>query len=289
MLSKEEEKQHQAATVCHICEKGPFNKNDAQLYEVYDHSHFTGKYRGAAHNACNLNYQDSHDVPVVFHNLSGYDGHFLINDEVDGFVGNVHLIPLNKEKYVSFIKDVNGTSIKYKFIDSLRFMNSSLDKLASYMTDLKIVEKEFADPENFALIRRKGVYPYEYINSEEKLQETQLPPKDDSFLILSNCGISDEDYAHAQRVWQAFEFQNLLEYTLMYMKLDVLLLAGVTENFCDKSMRTYNLDPSHYYTAPGLSWDAMLKYTGIELELLEDIDMVLFIEQGIRGGLSYNN
>ena len=130
------------------------------------------------------------------------------------------------------------------------------------------------------------VYPYEYIDSEEKLRETQLPPKDDFFSILSNCGISDEDHAHAQRVWQAFECQNLLDYTLMYMKLDVLLLADVFENFCDKSMRTYNLDRSHYYTPPGLSWHALLKYTEIELELLEDIDMVLFIEQGKRGGTS---
>lgn len=223
---------------------------------------------------------------MVYHNLSGYDSHFLINDVANGFEGKINLIALNKEKYISFTKHVENKSVSFKFIDSMRFMNSSLEKLASYMKDVPIVKKGFSNihPDNLSLLRRKGVYPYEYVSGPEKLTETQLSPKDAFFSSLTDCGISDEDYSHAQNVWSALKCQTLMDYTLVYMKLDVLLLADIFEEFREKSIEAYGLDPAHYFTAPGLSWDSMLKFTKIELELLEDIDMVLFIEKGIRGG-----
>lgn len=87
-------------------------------------------------------------------------------------------------------------------------------------------------------------------------------------------------------MWNVFNFQSLGEYSDLYMKIDILLLADVFENFREQCLKAYGFDPAHYYTTPGFSWDAMLKYTGIKLKLLTDIDMVLFIERGIRGGLS---
>lgn len=184
------------------------------------------------------------------------------------------------------MKYVDSTSVSFKFIDSLRSMNSSLDQLASSVKDLPIVEKCFAgiDMNKMKLLRRKGVYPYEYIDSREKLLETQLPAIDDFFSTLTGTRITQEKYKQAQEVWKVFGCRTLLDYTLLYMKLDICLLADVFEQFCDNGIKTYGLDPSHYYTAPGLSWDAMLKCTGIKLELLDDIDMVIFIEKGIRGG-----
>ena len=99
-------------------------------------------------------------------------------------------------------------------------------------------------------------------------------------------GISDEDYAHAQKVWDVFHCNTFGEYHDPYLKTDVLLLADVFENFRNVCLTTYELDPSHYYTAPGLSWDAMLKHTQVQLELIDDIDMYQMVEKGIRGGIS---
>ena len=136
------------------------------------------------------------------------------------------------------------------------------------------------------LLTRKGVYPYEYMDSPERLKETQLPPKEAFYSRLNDEGISDEDYAHAQKVWETFEMKNLEDYHNLYNQVDVLLLADVFENFRDICIKNYKLDPAHYYTAPGLAWDAALKVTEVELELLSDIDMLLMVEKGIRGGVS---
>ncbi|XP_031789251.1 uncharacterized protein LOC107981634 [Nasonia vitripennis] len=268
---------------CHICKK--LLNDDAK---VRDHCHLTGKYRGPAHATCNLNYQDSKIVPVVFHNLSGYDAHFIITDVSNHFPGQIDLLPLTKEKYISFTKHVENSKIKIRFLDSFRIMPTSLEKLASYLQDYSIVNKEFSDlsTTQINLLTRKGVLPYEYISSWEKLEECKLSEKEDFFSILNDSSISDRDYEHAQNVWSTINIQTLGEYSDLYMKTDVLLLADVFENFRDQSMNVYNLDPAHYYTTPGFSWDAMLKHTGVQLKLLTDIDMVLFIERGIRGGLS---
>ena len=136
------------------------------------------------------------------------------------------------------------------------------------------------------LLTRKGVYPYEYMNSLERLKETQLPPKEAFYSRLNDEGISDEDYAHAQKVWETFEMKNLEYYHNLCNQVDVLLLADVFENFRDICIKNYKLDPAHYYTAPGLAWDGALKVTEVELELLSDMVMLLMVEKGIRGGVS---
>ncbi|KAJ8915417.1 hypothetical protein NQ315_008307 [Exocentrus adspersus] len=118
---------YETATHCHICNK-PFTSNDIKVRE---HCHLTSKYRGAAHQDCNLNYQNSFNIPVVFHNLSGYDSNFIMKQLATGFAGPIRLLPVNKEKYISFTKIVEGTEIQLRFIDSYRFMSSSLDKLSS--------------------------------------------------------------------------------------------------------------------------------------------------------------
>ena len=136
------------------------------------------------------------------------------------------------------------------------------------------------------LLTRKGIHPYEYIDTLEKLKETQLPPKEAFYSRLNDEGICGKDYTHAQEVWNTFEMKNLDDYHNLYNRGDVLLLADVFENFRDISFKNYNLDPAHYYTAPGLAWDAALKLTEVKLELLSDTDMLLMVEKGIRGGVS---
>jgi len=133
---------------------------------------------------------------------------------------------------------------------------------------------------------KKGIYPYDYIDCIEKLNETQLPPKSAFYSKLNNTEISDEDYAHAQTVWKEFGCKTMRDYHTLYNISDVLQLADVFENFRDVCMEHYKLDPAWYYTSPGLSWDAMLKMTAVELELLSDYDKILMIKNGIRGGVS---
>ena len=124
------------------------------------------------------------------------------------------------------------------------------------------------------------------MDSWGRFDETNLPPKENFFSKLYGDHITDEDYAHAQKVWETFGCKTLGDYHGLYVQTDVALLADVFENFRDLCLKQYGLDPAHYYTSPGLSWDALLKKTGVELELLMDYDMHLFVERGMRGGIS---
>ena len=136
-------------------------------------------------------------------------------------------------------------------------------------------------------MKQKGVYPYDYMDSFQKFGDQQLPPKEEFYSILTDDSISDEQYQHAQKVWNTFNMRTMGEYHDLYLKSDILLLADVFENFRKTCHQYYKLDPCHYFTSPGLSWDAMLKMTGIKLELMTDVDMFQFIEKGLRGGISY--
>ena len=117
--------------------------------------------------------------------------------------------------------------------------------------------------EQIELLKRKGVFPYDYVSSFGQLKEMNLPSKDDFFSSLYNAHISDEDYEHAQHVWQSFNIQHLGQYSDLYLKTDVILLAEVFENFRNNCLAAYELDPAHYYITPGLSWDAILKNTQV--------------------------
>ena len=154
--------------------------------------------------------------------------------------------------------------------------------------DFKYLSKEFSG-KRLELVKEKGVYPYEYMNSFKKFdfKECDLPYKDAFFSSLKGKGISDEDYSRAMKVWNVFDIKNLGEYHDLYLKTDVLLLCDVFEKFMDVCLEYYDLDPCHYFSSLGLAWDAMLKMTVVKLKLIDDIDMHLFIEKGMRGCISY--
>ena len=141
--------------------------------------------------------------------------------------------------------------------------------------------------ENTSLLIRKGCHPYDYVCSIDKFKETKLPSKEDFYSKLYDDHITGEDYQHAINVWNTFNCQTLQDYDDLYLKSDVLLLADVFENFRKTCLKHYKLDPCHYYTAPGLAWDACLKETNQSLELLKDYDMLMMFEKGIRGGISH--
>ena len=140
-----------------------------------------------------------------------------------------------------------------------------------------------SDLNKFILLLRKGVDPYEYMDSWEKFDETTLPPNEVSHSTLNLEDISNGDYTHAQKVWDAFEIKNLGEYNNSYVKSHTLLLADVFENFRNKCLEIYELNPTYFVSAPGLAWQACLEKTGVKLELITDYDMILMIEKGIRG------
>ena len=137
------------------------------------------------------------------------------------------------------------------------------------------------DLDKFVLLLRKGVYPYEYMDFWEKFEKTSLPDKIDFYSKLNSEDISHYDYVHAKKVWDLFEIKNVGEYHDLYVQIDTILLADVSEIFRNKYLKTYELDPLHFVSAPALAWQACLKKTNVELKLLTDIDMVLMIEDGI--------
>ena len=133
---------------------------------------------------------------------------------------------------------------------------------------------------------QKGVYPYEYMDSFERSQEPQLPPKDAFCSSLTEEDISEIDYTRAQRVFNHFDMTDLGDYHNFYLLTKLVLLADVFENFRDVYLQYYGLDSAHNYTFTSLSWQAALKMTKVELDLFTDIDQYLFIKKGIRGGVA---
>ena len=146
-------------------------------------------------------------------------------------------------------------------------------------------------------MERKDVYPYERVDSYEKFNYQELPPKECFYSSIKdgkrdndNGYVSNERYLHLQNVWNTFNFnifRDLILFHNHYLKKDVLLLAYIFEKFISTSLKNCNLDPCHYFSAPGLSWEAMLKMTKLELEKISDVDIHLFIEKAMRGGTSY--
>ena len=341
-LTTEEKIYHNKQNICYIYKK-EFNNNDKKNYKVRDHCHYTCKYRGAAHNICNLRYKVPKEIPIVFHNGFTYDYDFIIKELVKEFEGNFECFGENTEKHITFSvpikkkienKDLEIT-YKIKFIDSYRFMSSSLSKLVDNLSEgihnnkcldcnscldyikiknekllLKCINcnnyykkkfnqdliKKFKnkyifydnDLNKFVLLLRKGVYPYEYMDSWEKLNETSLPSKKDFYSSLNMENIDDIDYRHGNNVFKRFKLRNLGEYHDLYVQSDTLLLADVFENFRNTCLKVYELDPAHFLSLPGLAWQACLKKTSIVLELLTDYDMLLMVEEGIRGGICHS-
>ena len=134
------------------------------------------------------------------------------------------------------------------------------------------------------MLLRKGVYPYEYMDGWNKFNETSIPSEESFYSNLTVENITETDYIHANNVFKTFKLNNLGDYHDLYVQNYTLLLA---ENFRKACIKTYELDPIHFISLPGLAWQACLKKTGVELQLLTDYDMLLMIEKGIRGGICH--
>ena len=292
IFTPENEKEFINALTCWICGKNMGNDR------VRDHCHFTGKFRGAACNSCNLNFRRQNNISVFFHNLAGYDSHLFIKKLGTEKEENIDCIPNNEEKYISFSKtiitgqykkkgEIKNKTFKIVFKDSMKFMGASLAKLVKNLPrDAFNNLLKYFTPKQAELLKQKGFYPYEYMDNVERFKENKPPPQKAFYSKFNNKKIKEKNYNHVLNVWDALKMENLKDYHLNYNMTDVLLLADVFENFRDLCLKIYKLDPVYYYTAPGLAWDSCLKMTNVQLELLTDVNMLLMFEKGIRGGIS---
>src|SRR6266853_4781367 len=204
---------------CFYCKRrfDLYRPDDTIEPKVKDHCHISGKYRGAAHEACNLNAKQCNFIPVVFHNLSGYDGK-MIAKEFSNFKVDIKILPKSYEDYISF----QVRSLIFK--DSYRFLSCSLEEAVKSLKhdDLKIMGKEFEDISNddFELIKYKGVYPYDEVGDGGYFNRTTLPPKEDFYSILKRKGISQKKYDKAVKIYKTFKCKDFGDYHDLYLKRD---------------------------------------------------------------------
>ena len=308
-MTDEDKKDFETATHCFFCgdkfKNSYKNEKEAEKYKkVRDHCHFTAKFRGCAHSMCNLNFCNRFfKIPVFFHNMKNYDGHLIIqNAEKLSNKKKIDVIAQNSEKFLNIGFD--SLSVK----DSFSFITASLEKLVSMTKYDNTDEKERSKwvlrenwQSNFRysskndiiktekcldLLTEKGVYPYDYMNAFDKFSDEQLPSKEQFYSRLAEEDITNDDYNKAKQIWKHFDIQNMGEYHDLNLKTDVLLLTDVFENFRDMCLSYYGLDPVYYYTLPNFAFDAMLKLTGIEIDLVYNQEMYEMIEAGLRGGMT---
>ncbi len=283
---------------CHICGESMEMRD-----RVLDHDHMTGKFLGVAHNSCNLLRREVRKITCFSHNLSGYDSHLLIPKlhKFSDRIKNISAIPLNTQKFKTFSFNDNIV-----FLDSMAFLPDSLERLVENLVasdcEFPLLQELMVDPDRRGqpvnplpscmkkLLLRKGVYPYSFATSIKALEEcTELPSREDFFNDLAQEPVSDEDYQHAEQVWRAFGVRNMLDYTTLYVRTDVLLLAEAILDMRRSIWSEFQLDLCGYLSLPMLAKDIMLKYTGAEIELISDQEMSNLLQSSIRGGLSFIN
>ena len=251
-LTYEQKMEFRQATNCSICGK-KFQEDDTKVRD--------------------------HWIPIFFHNLKNYDAHLIIAK------ANELNIELNQNKRIDVIAQNSEKFITFsfgacQFKDSFAFLTASLDKLVrlnKYEGNEKIKDWDtrfrytstnpyIKSKTDLNLLTDKGVYPYDYMNSWDKFDETKLPKKEYFYSQLYQENITDEDYARANIVWKHFSIKNLGEYHDLYLMTDVYLLTDVFENFRDMCLNYYGLDPAYYITLPNYSWNAFLSLTGVRLD-----------------------
>ena len=296
-LTPEQLREHKNAKKCFNCDEEFYYDHEAEVFtRTAHHDHLNGKYIGPACVRCNLamKYKQStrakknrpaeFEIPVVFHNLKGYDSKLILENFPEwNAKERVSCIATNLEQFLTF------TYRGLKFIDSCQFMKTSLSVLAENLKksgDEKFTHTKQHFEEHFDLVTRKGVYCYSYMTSFEKFTETELPPMECFYNDLSESHISETEYQHAQEVWNAFNMTTMKQYHDTYLTTDVHILADVMTEFSRVCIRDYGLDPKHYVSLPGFSWDSMMRMVKSEVHLLTDPEMHLFIESSIRGGVA---
>ena len=280
IMTQEDEEKYKNKNICRFCEKEILSN------KVRDHCRLTGKYRGPAHNTCNINVKqkDSNFIPFAFHNFSNYDCHMFFKRLVDLKKDKVKFknIPKTNEEYIS---------VKYgciRLIDSYRFLSEKLEKLIKNLDEdhFKILKKEF--PNNkWQYLNKKLTYPYEYFNSiDDYKKPVHKLEKEDFFSRLINGCPDDDEIERTKEIIKLFNIKDGEELTKLYCKSHVILLADVFQKFVKVSFEEYGINPLYCVSQTGYTYQCALKYTNIKLQTLQDKDLILLIENNIRGGIS---
>jgi len=279
VLTYEEQLKHDAATVCVSCNRD----FTIDRRKIRHHCHVTGKYIAPICQVCNLQlkYWKSKEH-FLYHVFSTITVHMIIK-HLHSKNAKITVIPNNTKKYIGF--QIDGI----QYLDSFKFLPSSLDNLVQNLHNdglelFKCTRRTFGDSD--PNIFRKGIYPYEHMADRKVFKETCLPPKEAFYSKLKMSDITDDEYEHAQQMWTRYGCQTMQDYTELYVKLDTVLLADVFEQFRRLAFRQYGLDPADCWTLAGYTWEAVLKFTGMELELITDPNIYLMVESAIRGGIS---
>ena len=273
----------QQSKVCWLCEN-PLGEGEA-AHTVRDHDHLTGKYRGAAHNKCNLNCKkkSSSFVPIFFHNFSGYDCHLIFEELLTSAYNlklPINIIPKSMENYVSVQVGC------LRFLDSYRFLSSSLQKLITSLNDFPYMQNEGLTDD---LFKKKLAYPYEKFNLNNLHEPHSFAlnlTKEDYWSTLNQSYPCEDDIKRTQQLIDTYNITTAQELTELYLKMDVLQLTDVFENFVETSTLMYGINPLYSYSLPGYTWKAGLKLTKIKLDFIKDKQLLLLLENNIRGGIS---
>ena len=259
--------------------------NDALFVSCYLFLLIVGIYLANVCNRCNLMLKESRILPVFTHQMSKFDSRLILSAVGKYGYQNVKCLAQSCQNFISI--SIN----RCKYLDSKRFLNAPLESLvesaiAETGSDAFKYLRQFVSNEHIELFTKKTVFCHDYFDGPERLKETSLPPKNEFKDLCDDEEISDTDYEHVQRVWTAMKMSTMQDYLETYLLTEVLLLADVLSLFRNSMIDAFGLDPMHYYSLSGFSFDCALRRTETKLELYTCLDMHQMTELSIRGGLA---
>ena len=284
-ITNKTEKSFLKANICWLCDINFLNFNE----KVRHYCKMTGRYLGAAHQSCidYVNKVDLHKfIPVLYHNFSRYDCHMFFNELINSMPDkfNMKIIPKNNEEYMSL------TYGCIKFLDSIRFLTASMEKLTESLKDVDYIHLKKYFPDHWILLKNKLAYPYEFyktLEDYEKPVDILLEAGSKAYFSKTANKIPDhKEIDRTNQIINLFNIKNGRELTQLYNKADVILLADIFEKFINVSKTEFGINPLYHISLPGTTWSNGLKYAKIELELIENVDLFKMFESGIRGGIS---
>ena len=272
-------------TTCWLCQKKFQHKDVKENPVVRDHCHLTGRFRGLAHNSCNLNTRKAHTsfVPILFHNFSGYDCHLIFEKLIN--MATKKNIKINENDIIAKSSESN-ISVKIgclKFLDSYRFLDASLDKLSTTLKSFPSLDANGMEDE---LFKRKVAYAYEKGKNIESYYKSLKLGREDYFSTVKQSYPDFEEIIRTQTIIVKNKITNLKELTMLYLKNDVLFLTDIFQNYIVTCKKAYGINPLYSYSTPSFTWKAGLKMTGVKLDYITDDKLRLLLENNMRGGPS---